>query len=156
MRRSPRQPGREADQIIVPGYEGLRAFSRAHETLVQAGCGAAWQSYALRSHWRMVFPISRHHQSRVAGQLLAAFGPRLIPIVHLVRFPQLTINHGIVLYDHQETDDEIRFAAYDPNQPGQPTGLVYRRADRTFHLPANHYWAGGRVDVIEVYHGWLY
>jgi hypothetical protein len=34
--------------------------------------------------------------------------------------------------------------------------LIYRRAEQTFHLPRNHYWAGGRVDVIEVFRGWIY
>ena len=154
--RSPRQPGREPDKIVIPGYDGLRAFSRAEEALVKAECGGAWQSYALRSHWRMVFPISRRHQKNVSARLLESFGQRAIPIVHLVRFPQLTINHGMVLFGHRETEAEILFAAYDPNQPGQPTQLTYRRAEQTFHLPRNHYWAGGRVDVIEVFRGWIY
>jgi hypothetical protein len=154
--RSPRQPSKKRDKIAIPGFDGLRAFSVACESLLKAECGGAWQSYALRSHWRMVFPISRRNQESVSVELLASFGRRVIPIVHLVRFPQLTINHGMVLFGHQETAAEIRFAAYDPNQPGQPTQLTYRRADRTFHLPPNHYWAGGRVDVIEVFRGWIY
>jgi hypothetical protein len=104
----------------------------------------------------MVFPISRRNQRNVSANLLASFGQRVIPIVHLVRFPQLTINHGIVLFGHRETEEEILFAAYDPNQPGRPTQLIYRRAEQTFHLPRNHYWAGGRVDVIEVFRGWIY
>jgi hypothetical protein len=156
IRRSPRQPAREPDKIIIPGYDGLRAFSLAQESLLKAECGAAWQSYALRSHWRMVLPISRRNQEKVSAKLLESFAQRTIPIVHLVRFPQLTINHGIVLFGHQETEAEILFAAYDPNQPGQPTRLTYRRAEQTFHFPRNHYWAGGRVDVIEVFRDWLY
>jgi hypothetical protein len=156
VRRSPRRPSRDADKIVIPGYEGLRDFSRAQEALLKAECGGAWQSYALRSHWRMIFPITRRNQKYVSGQLLKSFVQRAIPIVHLVRFPQLTLNHGVVLFDPEETEAEIRFATYDPNQPGQPTGLVYRRADRTFYFPRNHYWAGGRVDVIEVYRGWFY
>jgi len=154
--RSPRQPSREPDKIVFPGYDGLRAFSRDHEALLKAECGGAWQSYALRSHWRMVFPISRRNQKNLSEQLLESFGQRTIPIVHLVRFPQLTINHGIVLFGHEETAEEMRFAAYDPNQPGQPTRLIYRRAERTFHFPPNHYWGGGRVDVIEVFRDWRY
>jgi hypothetical protein len=154
--RSPRQASPESDRIVFPGYGGLRAFSQAQEALVKAECGGAWQSYALRSHWRMVFPISRRHQQNLCGQLLESFGERAIPIVHLVRFPQLTINHGMLLFGHEETGTEMRFAAYDPNQPGQPTQLIYDRAERTFQLPRNHYWAGGRVDVIEVYRGRIY
>jgi hypothetical protein len=154
--RSPRHPSREPDKLVFPGYDCLRAFSLEQESLLKTECGGAWQSYALRSHWRMVFPISRRNQKHVSSKLLASFGQRTIPIIHLVRFPKLTINHGMVLFGHQETAAEILFAAYDPNQPGQPTQLTFRRADQTFYLPRNHYWAGGRVDVIEVFRGWMF
>ncbi len=156
VRRSPRVPSAEDRKIVIPGYGCLRAFSQDHETTLKRGCGGAWQSYVLRSHWRMVFPISRAHQARTAQQLVTAFATKPDPIVHLVRFPQLTINHGITLFDLADSGEQIRFAAYDPNQPAQPTELVYERAKRTFFFPANHYWAGGRVDVIEVYRGWIY
>lgn len=154
--RNPRRPSSEEKRVIIPGYEGLRAFSQGQEALLKAECGGAWQSYVLRSHWRMVFPISREHQARTARQLLAAFGEKPDPIVHLVRFPQLTINHGITLFQANETGTGIRFSAYDPNVPAQPAELVYDAAERTFVFPPSHYWAGGRVDVIEVYRGWFY
>jgi hypothetical protein len=153
---SPRRISADEAKVVIPGYDGLRAFSREHAPVLKAECGGAWQSYALRSHWRMVFPISRAHQARMAGHLLKVFPDRIAPIVHIVRFPQLTMNHGIVLCDFDETDTAIRFAAYDPNIPERPSELTYDRASRTFFLPANHYWAGGRVDVIEVYRGWFY
>jgi len=57
--------------------------------------------------------MSRRHQERMARHLVEVFPKRMAPIVHLVRFPQLTINHGIVLFDFAETGAEIRFAAYD-------------------------------------------
>jgi len=77
------------------------------------------------------------------------------PIIHLVRFPILSINHGMVLFDVAETADGLRFEAYDPNDPAKPTPLSFNAATRTFFLPANRYWAGGRVDVIEIYRGWF-
>src|SRR5579859_3330539 len=54
--RNVRQKCSEAERIVIPGFDGLRSFSRAHETLLKADCGAAWESYFLRSHWRMIFP----------------------------------------------------------------------------------------------------
>ena len=104
----------------------------------------------------MVFPISRRHQERTARELVASLGAGRAPIVHLVRFPQLTINHGVVLFGCRETESAIHFAAYDPNVPAHPSGLSYERVPRTFVFPPNHYWAGGRVDVIEVFRGWLF
>ena len=104
----------------------------------------------------MILPMSRRHQERMARHLVEVFPKRIAPIVHLVRFPQLTINHGIVLFDFSEKEAEIRYAAYDPNVPDRASELIYDRASRTFLFPANHYWSGGRVDVVEVYRGWLY
>lgn len=154
--RNPRRPSAPEDRVVIPGYDSLRAFSAAHEGLLKANCGGAWQSYFLRSHWRIVLPMTRSHQARMAWQLVDSFGPRLAPIAHLIRFPQLTINHGIVLMDWTETPAGLRFIAYDPNQPVRPTELVFDREQRTFFFPRNHYWPGGRVDVIEAYRGGLY
>jgi hypothetical protein len=154
--RSPRRLSADADKLLIPGYDNLRSFSQAQAPLLKAECGGAWQSYFLRSHWRMILPMSRGHQERMIRLLSEAFATRIAPIVHLVRFPQLTINHGIVLFDFAETGAEIRYAAYDPNIPDHPAELIYDRATRTFLFPRNHYWQGGRVDVLEVYRGWLY
>ena len=153
--RSPRVPCASGQEILIPGYGGLRQFSRAHESLLKSECGGAWRSYVLRSHWRMVFPIPRRHQARTAAQLVAAIRRGGSPIIHLVRFPQLTINHGMVVFDAVEMPDGARFQAYDPNDPEKPTLVSFDRAARTFRLPPNRYWAGGRVDVIEIYRGWF-
>jgi hypothetical protein len=110
----------------------------------------------LRSHQRMILPVSRRHQEKMAEQLARSLPQRRAVIVHLFRFPQLTINHGIVLYEMAETETGLRFTAYDPNLPGQPTELNFHRADRTFYFPRNHYWAGGQVNVVEVFYNWAY
>ena len=92
----------------------------------------------------------------MAGQLLAHLRQNQPVVVHLARFPKLTINHALVLFDAKETDNQIEFQSYDPNQPESPMKLTFDRATRTFLLPANHYFPGGRVDVYEVYHRWDY
>jgi len=153
--RSPRQPSREPDKIVFPGYDGLRAFSLAQESLLKAECGGAWQSYALRSHWRMVFPISRAHQARTAASLEAALQQNIPPIIHLVKFPALTINHSMILFAVTETGQGFAFQAYDPNNPQQPVPLAFDHKSSRFSLPPNHYWAGGELDIIEIYRSWL-
>ena len=154
--RSPRRSSPEAERVVIPGYAGLRPFSQAHEQLLKEECGGAWQSYFVRSHWRMVFPVPGWHQERTAARLARALAAAMPPIVHVFRFPRVTINHGIVLYDVAETPSALRFSAYDPNVPERPAELDYDRATRTFVLPRNHYWAGGRVQVVHVYRGWLF
>jgi hypothetical protein len=154
--RSPRRVSAEAERVMIPGYNGLRPFSQALEPLLKAECGGAWQSYFVRSHWRMVFPVPRWHQEQTARRLARVIAAGAPPIVHVFRFPRITINHGIVLYDFVEEPRALRFSAYDPNVPAHPAELTYDRAKRTFFLPRNHYWAGGRIQVVHVYRGWLF
>ncbi len=156
MKRNPRVECSFEQRIVIPGFDCLRSFSRDREAVLKAKCGGAWQSYFLRSHWRMVFAISRNHQERTAGNLQEHLNGERVAAIHLVRFPQLTINHGMLLYGSETVTDEIRFHAYDPNLPAQRTIVTYRTLERTFHLPANTYWPGGPLDIIEIYRGWLY
>jgi len=80
----------------------------------------------------------------------------IAPIVHLVRFPQLTINHGMILFSVTGEPDHLKFAAYDPNVPERPSQLTYDARSASFSMPRNSYWKGGSLDAIEIYHGWLY
>lgn len=154
MARNPRVPCPTGARIVFPGFASLREFSQAHEQLLKRNCGGAWQSYVLRSHWRMIFPISREHQERTAASLLREIQNGHAPIIHLVLFPKLTINHGMVLFDATRKENGTVFQAYDPNQPARPTEVIFDRATKTFSLPANRYWAGGPLDVIEIYRTW--
>jgi hypothetical protein len=156
VRRNPRRPCAPGRRVGFPGFAGLRAFSLAWEPLLKSLCGGAWRSYVLRSHWRMVLPITRRQQERTALGLTARFAQGVLPIVHLVRFPQLTINHGLLLVSATADADGVCFEAYDPNCAERPVTLSYHRATREFHLPPNRYWAGGRVEVIEIYRSWWF
>ena len=154
--RNPRVPCAPQRRVVFSGYDGLKAFSAAWERLLKAECGGAWRSYVLRSHWRMVFPISRRHQQRTCSSLQQRLAQGIPPIVHLVRFPQLTINHGMLIFGVETGRDETRFHAYDPNDIVAPAVLTFQAATRGFTLPANRYWPGGRLDVIEVYRNWWF
>lgn len=153
---SPRHALPDAKKIIIPGYPDLRTFSQACEELLKAECGGSWESYVQRGHWRMVFPFSRNHQAQMARQLLSDLERHEPLVVHVARFPQLTINHAMVIYEARETNGEIQFITYDPNRPAQPTTIMYDRGSKTFSLPPNEYFRGGRVDLYEVYGKWNY
>ena len=153
---NPRHILREDRKIVIPGYATLRAFSMAQEKILKRECGVAAESYFQRGHWRMIFPFSRAEQAEMAAQLQRELEQKGPIVVHVVRFPQLTINHAILLFASRETPESIEFSAYDPNKPLKPAMITFDRSSRTFDLPANDYFPGGRVDVYEVYHAWDY
>jgi hypothetical protein len=153
--RNPRRAASPQEQIFIPGFAGLREFSAARPQVLKETCGGAWQSYFLRSHWRMVFFISRSHQQRTAARLDHALRQGFSPIVHLVTFPALTINHGMILFDTATTDSGWTFSAYDPNDPQRPTTIMFDKAARQFSLPANAYWPGGALNIIEIFANWF-
>jgi hypothetical protein len=140
-----------AERVTIPGFDCLRAFSRAHEPLLKAECGGPWQSYFLRSHWRMVFPVWRRHQESVAEKLRRAVQQGLAPTVHLFRFPRITINHGILLFALEEKQAELEFTAYDPNIPSQPVKLFFDCRRKAFRFPPTCYWPGGTLSVVEIF-----
>jgi hypothetical protein len=154
--RNPRRLGTEAAKVVIPGYEGLRAFSQGQAPSLKATLGAAWESYFVRSHWRMIMPTTRRHQEQMARQLVQSFSTRFTPIIHLYLFPSLKINHGIVLYNFIESEPGIEFDAYDPNISEHPVKLFYDRSARTFSFPPTLYWAGGPLNVYEMYVGGFY
>lgn len=156
LARKPWRVAPAGNRVEFPGYEGLRHFSSEHELLLKEQCGAAWRSYILRSHWRMVSPITRRYQDRTEARLRATLDAKGTTAVHLVRFPQLSINHGMLVYACTRTGNHTTFDAYDPNHPSQPAQLHFDPAQRTFRLPANAYWIGGNLDVIEIYRNWFF
>lgn len=153
---NPRQGCAEAERTVIPGFDGLRSFSRAHEALLKAECGAAWESYFLRSHWRMIFRVSGRFQEKMAEKLKRSLQKRGVSLVHLFRFPRITINHGIVLYGFAESEQNIEFETYDPNIPEHPVKLVYEKKRRVFTFAPNIYWGGGVLSVMEIYCDWPY
>lgn len=154
--RSAQAASSEAEKVLIPGYAGLREFSGAWEPQLKSECGGAWRSYFQRGNWRMVFPFSRAHQQTEAARLVSLIQDGSLPVVHVLRFPQLTINHAMLLLGAEAMMNAISFRACDPNIPEREITLTYDCATRTFTLPPLHYFAGGRVDVYEIYRGWIY
>lgn len=103
-----------------------------------------------------MLPFTRWHQEGQARQLVRALDLERAPVVHLARFPHITINHALVIFDYADAEDEIRFSAYDPNHSDGARILRFDRASRTFFFPRTDYFAGGRVDVYQIYHAFPY
>jgi hypothetical protein len=150
----PRRPGDRS--IVIPGYADLRSFSAAHEAVVKTAMAGPWQTYLQRGNWRMIFPFTAGHQARQATRLRDEVRNGRLPIVHVLRYPSLVINHLVLLYAVEETPAELRFLAYDPNVAGEPVSLTWDRAARLFSFATTAYFPGGPVRAYEVYDGLLY
>lgn len=137
--------------ISFPGYAGLDDLSATWEEILKQETGGAWRSYLQRGNWRMIFPFSRRHQTKTAQQLERSLTRNRPSVVHVVTFPALTINHVILIYKTETTDEGIRFLAYDPNDPTAPLKLTFDANTQTFRFPRTQYFVGGEVDIYEIY-----
>jgi hypothetical protein len=153
LAHDPRDQAFDPEPTVIPGYADLRSFSADHVELLQTALGGASRTYLQRGNWRMVFPFPRDHQARVAETLRAEVAAGRTPIIHVVRYPVITLNHLMLVYAVDETPSEIRFVAYDPNVGDEPLVLRYDRGERAFYYPRTMYFAGGVVKAYEVYDG---
>ena len=154
MQSDPRRP--RTEPIVIPGYPDLRSFSEAHAALIQAHVSGAWTSQLQRGNWRMIFPFTPAHQAATMRKLAREIAAGKAPIVHVLRFPNITMNHMVVVYAAEETPAEVRFLAWDPNNADAPVTLTFDRVARRFSFPRTLYFPGGPVRVYEIYDGWLY
>ena len=153
---NPRKPRSPEQAIVIPGYPDLRSFSKEHETLLKQECGGAWQCYFQRGNWRMIFPFTRHEQRSMAQRIVARLNEDNPVLVHLVRFPQLSINHTVLIYGVKQQGTSLEFEVYDPNASNSPATLNFDCSTNTFVAPPVAYFRGGRVDVYEICHRWDY
>jgi hypothetical protein len=156
VKRNSRCPAAPEERIVIPGYADLFAFSAEHEPILRRACGGPLHSYFQRGNWRMIFPVSRWKNRRTAGQLRKEISKGRVPIIHVYRFPTVSLNHSVLVYGVKQDGDQVLFEAYDPNNPGRPASLVFQRDSGAFLFERNQYFGGGRVQVYEVFRGCCY
>lgn len=151
--RSDFRPSPPDRRVDIPGFANLRQFSESHADLLRAHCGGAWQSYTQRGNWRMVLPFSRRHQESTAAELRQRLTQGVLPLVHVVNFPRLTINHAVMVLANGGCGETNEFQCYDPNISTRLLELRFDSVKRTFVYPRTHYFLGGPVNVYEIYRG---
>jgi hypothetical protein len=143
-------------RVTIPGYADLHDFSSKQELLLKSETPGAWRSYLQRGNWRMLYPFSPRQARATADDLLAVLERNELAIVRLVRFPNITINHAVLIFEAEASPAEIRFHAYDPNHVEAPMTMVFDRATAIFELPPLNYFIGGPVSVYQAYHGFWF
>jgi hypothetical protein len=137
-------------KVIVPGYQDLNSFSLGETLAVQKNLGLWWPSYWRTGNWRIVNPVPRSGQERMAKWLRTALDAQQIRDVYITRFKP--INHCLVVYHYDSRPNgDLVFDVYDANQPGKLVHLSYHASDRSFYYDKTWYYRGGLVSVLPLY-----
>ncbi len=137
----------EEERVVLPGYGGLREFSRAHVSWLPWLFNTSLRTHLCPGVQRMVYPFSRWGQQREAQGMGEALGRGEPIVVHASQFPNMNINHFVVCFGMEETPEGMEYQAYDPNRPSTPMALRFDKATRWFSYPKTHYCEGGRVQL---------
>ncbi len=140
-------------RIVLPGYHGLHELSDREPRLLQENIGEGWPTYFRPGNFGVVTPPGRSAQERTAKEIESFLAAGEPPILWLVNFPSLSINHALVVLRSAPAEGRKIYTVYDPNLPGKPMELSYDPVARTFSYPPTFYFTGGPVDVRVVYRG---
>jgi hypothetical protein len=139
-----------ATKIQFPGYPDLRSFSAANPLLLQKNLGLWWPSYWRIGNWRIVFPVPRSGQKRVAHWLQRRLDDGEIEPIFITRWRP--INHCLIAYHYaKQPNGDLLFSLVDVNQPGKEIHLRYQVADRSFYFDRTWYYRGGLVSVLRLF-----
>ncbi len=153
-----RSPWKEAlparQRIVVPGYSHLRAMSRTRARVLQDNIGIGWTTYFRFGSIRMLYEFSREYQGQTHANLNATLAHGGLFVAHLSTFPNLSINHAVLVYAHKPAPRKAsieRYVVYDPNHSDAPRELMWSSANRAFAYQKDRDFVGGFVRVYQVY-----
>jgi hypothetical protein len=139
-----------ANKIQFPGYPDLYHFSAAHPLMLQKALGIWWPSYWRIGNWRIVFPVPRSGQERVALWLQKHLDAGNIKAIYITRMKP--INHCLVAYKYvKQSNGDLLFFVYDVNQPAKEVHVRYQASNRSFYYDRTPYYPGGLVSVMKMY-----
>jgi len=120
-------------RVVIPGYASLYEFSREQEVAVKAGLGTQFWTMVHWTNWRVVFPMPRWQQERVAREALAELqAGRLVQFL-VTNLPSWELNHTVLAYAYRvDADGAIEFVVYDPNDPYSPGTIAFDPEARRF------------------------
>ena len=139
-------------RVVIPGYAGLREFSRAQESAVKEGMGGRFWTLVHPTIWRTLFPIPRRHQAGVFDEIqrdLAA--GRLVQLL-VTNQPILELNHTVVVFASRRDGARVDLAIWDPNEPARPGVITFDGARREFWATRVYATRPQAIRVFRMYH----
>ena len=138
------------EKIQFPGYPDLYSFSAAHPLVLQENLGLWWPTYLRLGNWRIVLPVPRSGQRRLAQSLKQGLDRGTVQAVFITRFRP--INHCLVVFGYRAKPiGDLVFFVCDVNQPGHLVHLHYQASDESFYFDRTWYYPGGLVNVLPLY-----
>jgi hypothetical protein len=141
-------------RIVFPGYENLRAMSKARAKVLKENIGLGWPSYFRLSNGRMVFHQGNKYQERTQAKIDAALARGDLFVTYLSSYPWYTINHSVLIYARKPARPGSKidhYLVYDPNHADAPRELKWSSAQRLFNYQKDEEFVGGFTRVYQVY-----
>jgi hypothetical protein len=144
-------------RIVIPGYRNLRAMSMTRSRVLQDNIGTGWTTYLRFGNIRIFYEHGRKYQERTHANLNATLARGDLFVAYLSTFPNLSINHAVLVYARKpasaaaRTAPIERYVVYDPNHPEAPRELAWSPADCAFSFQKDWDFVGGFVRVYQVY-----
>lgn len=138
-------------RVVIPGYANLHEFTRGRQGMLKQELGNWLPTYFRWGNQRILMPIPRGGQARLADWLTRRIDDGRPSALFLVRFPHM--NHVVLPFAYERASNgDIGFEVYDPNYPGESARLRYVAAERSFDLEKRWYFPkGGRVNALRIY-----
>jgi hypothetical protein len=133
-RRAPwRAPLPMAERVVVPGFGSLHELTREAEAAVKAGVPRRFWTLVHWTNWRIIFPLPRAQQERVAAEIIAELQAGRPAQLLITDFPRIRCNHSVLAFDFRASDpDAVDFSVYDPNDPTVPGVIRFDRRERRY------------------------
>lgn len=133
-RRAPwRAPLPVAERAVVPGFGSLHELTRGEEAAVKAGLPRRFWTLVHWTNWRIIFPLPRAQQERVAAEIIAELQAGRPAQLLITDFPRIRCNHSVLAFDFRASDqDSVDFSVYDPNDPTVPGVIRFDRRERRY------------------------
>jgi hypothetical protein len=153
------------ERIVIPGYATLREFSAAEERAVKIGLGgmtARFWSFVHWTNWRVGAPLPDGHQEQVAGEIAHEIrAGRLVQLL-ISNWPKPELNHTTIAYAYRDTPEGIEFTMWDPNDPSEPSAMLFQRARGGIWARRGGFWASrvyatrpGPIRAWRMYTSWI-
>ena len=145
-------------RVVFPGYADLRAMSKARREVVRANIGLGWPTYFRLGNFRMLIVHDSSYHKETHTNLDAALERGDLFVAFLTTYPNLSINHAVLVYKRKRAsrNDRIeRYLVYDPNHPESPRELAWSSDTGSFSYQKDWDFVGGFVHVYQIYGKWL-